>query len=366
MSKPSLKDQAIKAAAEDEARSAAAIAAGKLETERRNHQATKRELGKAQERITELETLMDRYTAIKPADMKVPKWLTPKVARTSRVHRATPVLMLSDLHLDEVVDLYEMDGINEYNREIAHQRMDRVIEGAVKLSRQYVAGVKFDGIVVTLLGDIITGEIHDELTATNEATVPQTITHWVPYLASALKYLADEFGKVHVPCVDGNHDRRYKKVPAKQRATSSNAWIIYSWLADLCRGDERITFSLTTSPEQIISVYDTTFLLTHGDGFRSAGGVGGIYPSLLKFLHRKEAMYARVGRHIDYTLMGHWHSLMWGQNFMVNSTPKGHDEYAKSMGFGLERPSQGMFIVTPENGVTFRMPVFADGGKAVR
>lgn len=337
-----------------------AAARARTVTEQTAHNATRRQLSKAQQRVEELESFLDRYQAIKPADAKVPKWLAPK-AKKSRVHHATPVLMLSDLHLDEVVDLHEMDGMNEYNREIAHQRMDRIIEGTVKLSQQYVAGVQFDGIVVPLLGDIITGEIHEELAMTNEAPVPVTIAHWVPYLASALKYLADEFGKVFVPCVDGNHDRRYKKIPAKKRAESSNAWIIYSWLADLCRDDERITFGLTTSPEQIINVYDTTFLLTHGDGFRSAGGVGGLYPSLLKFLLRKGQMYGQVGRHIDYTMMGHWHQLLWGQNFMVNSTPKGLDEYAKGMGFGFERPSQGLFIVTPENGVTQRMPVFCDG-----
>lgn len=326
---------------------------------RRERDTAKRLLRAAEDRVEELEKLMDRYAAIKPADAKVPKWLAPK-AKKAKVHHATPVLMLSDLHLDEVVDLHEMDGMNEYSRDIAHKRLERIIEGAVKVSKTYVAGLHFDGIVVPLLGDIITGEIHEELAVTNEAPVPVTISHWVPHLASALKYLADEFGKVFVPCVDGNHDRRYKKIPAKKRAESSNAWIIYSWLADLCRDDPRITFGLTTSPEQIINVYDTSFLLTHGDGFRSAGGIGGIYPSMLKFLLKKQQMYGNVGRHVDFTLMGHWHQLLWGQDFMVNGSSKGYDEYAKSGGFGFERPSQGLFIVTPENGVTHRMPVYAD------
>lgn len=326
---------------------------------RRERDAAKRLLRASEERVTELEDLMDRYAAIKPADAKVPKWLAPKKTK-SKAHVGTPVLMLSDLHLDEVVDLHEMDGLNEYNREIAHARLERIIESTVKLTSTYVAGIHFDGIVVTMLGDIITGEIHEELAMTNEAPVPVTISHWVPHLASALKYLADQYGNVFVPCIDGNHDRRYKKIPAKKRAESSNAWIIYSWLADLCRDDKRITFGLTTSPEQIINVYDTKFLLTHGDGFRSAGGIGGIYPSMLKFLLKKQQMYGNAGRHIDYTLMGHWHQLIWGQDFMVNGTPKGYDEYAKSGGFGLERPSQGLFVVTPENGVTQRMPVFGD------
>jgi hypothetical protein len=102
----------------------------RLATVRRERDTAKRLLRASEDRVRELEELMDRYSAIKPADAKVPKWLAPKKAK-SKVHHATPVLMLSDLHLDEVVDLQEMDGMNEYNRDIAHKRMERIVEGAV-------------------------------------------------------------------------------------------------------------------------------------------------------------------------------------------------------------------------------------------
>lgn len=350
----SLRDQAE----QDVQADATAAVQAKLDGERKAHAATRRELVKRDARVSELEGLLDRYSVIKPEDAKVPKWMTKP--RRSKQHHATPVLMLSDLHLDEVVDLHEMDGLNEYDRAIAHQRIERIVEGTVKLAKQYVAGVHHDGIVVPLLGDIITGDIHDELARTNEAPVPATIAHWVPALASAIEHLADEFGRVHVPCVDGNHDRTYKRVPAKKRAESSNAWIVYSWLADMFRGDERVTFGLTTASEQIISVYDTSFLLSHGDGFRSAGGVGGIYPSMNKWLLRKHDLYGSAGKSWDYALIGHWHQLIWGRDVIVNGSTKGLDEYAKSMGFGFERPQQALFIVTPENGIVQRLPVFGD------
>lgn len=342
----------------DSAYAEVANVAASLESERKKHQATRRELAKAQERTTELEGLLERYATVKPDDQKVPKWLGRKPPR--KEHHATPVLMFSDLHLDEVVDRYEMDGLNEYDRDIARARIERVTEGAIDLAANYVSGVELDGIMVPFLGDIVTGDIHDELARTNESPVPATIAHWVPFLASMLRHLADHFGTVHVPCVDGNHDRTYKRVPAKKRAESSNAWIIYNWMADMCRDDERITFGISTSPEQVVSVYDTRFLLSHGDGFRSSGGIGGIYPSMNKWLLRKHDMYGSAGKQWDYALIGHWHQLIWGRDVVVNGSTKGLDEYAKSMGFGFERPSQAMFIVTPENGIVQRMPVFAD------
>ena len=225
-----------------------------------------------------------------------------------------------------------------------------------------MSGVEFDGIVVALNGDIITGEIHHELAVTNEAPTMATIVHWVPKLASAIVHLADSFGKVHVPCTDGNHDRdpSKRRTPAKRRAESSFAWIIYSWLADLLRDDDRITFSLTTAPGQIYSVYGTVMHQIHGDGFRSQGGVGGLYPSMLKYLLRQDALYSAHNQRIDCHLIGHWHQLLFGPNFCVNGSLKGYDEYAKSLGFGFELPRQALMIVTPERGIVQQMPVYCD------
>ena len=333
------------------------LRARNLELERERDR-LKTALSNSVNRTDELEHFLERYSTIKARDMRIPAWLKPKPS--SRKHHATPVLLLSDLHLDEVVEAAEMDGINEYNRKIAEERLVEVVESTIKLVRDYIGGVEIDGIVVAILGDIITGEIHEELAKTNEASPTASIVHWVPLLAAALKRLADEFGAVFVPCVDGNHDRTQKQTPKKKRAESSFAWVIYNWLADTLRDDDRITFSITPSNEQIFTVYETAFLLSHGDSFRSSGGIGGLYPSLLKWILRRKDYYSQTGNRFDYALIGHWHQLLWGRDFIVNGSLKGHDEYAKDGGFGFERPQQALFIVTPENGIVQRLPVFAN------
>jgi hypothetical protein len=335
-----------------------AAAKARTEAEQRAHAATRRELVRANEHNAKLEALLDRYQVVKPSDMKVPKWTSRKASK--KAHRATALLCLSDLHLDERVDLAEMSGMNEYNRAIAERRLEHVVEGTVKLASTYVSGVTWDGIVVALNGDILSGDIHDELARTNEAPTTASVTHWVPRLASALRYLADEFGQVFVPCTDGNHDRTYKKIPAKQRAESSFAWVVYNWLADVLRDDERITFSITTAPGQVYPIYDTTFHQSHGDAFRSAGGVGGLYPSMLKHIHRLDAMWAAQGVSVDCHLFGHWHQYLSGPNFIVNGSLKGYDEYARSSAFRPEPPRQALAVVTPERGIVQQMPVYAE------
>lgn len=350
----------LRAAAESNAAYAeAANMAAKLESERKRHQATRRELAGSQERVGELEQILERYTAVSPGDVSVPGWCRPKA--NAKAHHATALLMLSDLHLDEVVDLDEMSGMNEYSRAIAERRLKAVVDGAVRLCHDYVAGVEIDGIVVALNGDILTGDIHDELARTNEAPPMASITHWVPLLASAIRHLADEFGQVFVPCTDGNHDRFYHRIPAKRRAESSLAWVLYNWLAESLRDDDRITFRVTTAPGQVYPIYSTVFHQTHGDGFRGGGGIGGIYPPMLKYLLNMDSMWSQNGHVIDCHLLGHWHQYKTGENFIVNGSMKGYDEYARSKGFAFEPPRQALAIVTPERGITMQMPVYADG-----
>lgn len=337
-----------------------AAATARLKAREGELAASKRANGRLQKEVETLTQLLDRFAFVKPEDARTPKWLAAP-NRKQRRHHATAVIMLSDLHLDEVVDLHEMDGINEYDRAIAERRLHRIVEGAVKLLRTYVSGIELDGLVTALIGDIITGVIHDELARTNEAPPAASIAYWVPIIASALVWLADELDiPIHVPCVDGNHDRFYGKPHMKQRAETSLAWIIYNWLADHLRDDPRITFGITVAAEQLVDVYSTRLLLSHGDSFRSQGGVGGLYPSMLKWLLRRHAMYSQTKQDFDFALIGHWHQTLWGQDFFVNGSLKGYDEYAKHLGFTFERPQQQMFLVTPERGVVQRISIHAD------
>ena len=73
-----------------------AAASARLETERKGHAATRRELARTQERVDELERLLDRYQVIQQAHMKVRRWMASKL--TAKAHRSTALLQLSDLH----------------------------------------------------------------------------------------------------------------------------------------------------------------------------------------------------------------------------------------------------------------------------
>lgn len=285
-----------------------------------------------------------------------PAWLaTPP--KSSKKHHATPWLMLSDLHLDEVVLPAELHGINSYNRTIALQRLDRVFTGAVGITRDYWSGVTYDGIVCILGGDIFSGNIHDELRETNEDTLLGSVDFWIDPLAAGIAMLADTFGKVHVPVVVGNHGRTTRKPRAKQRARDNFDWFIGRALQRLFRADKRITFDIPDSADALVKAYDKTVLVTHGDQTSGGAGIGGIWPPIMRLDARKSQRQAAVNMPYDLMVMGHWHQLVFGPKFIINGSLKGYDEYAMVSNFGYEVPQQALWLMTPEHGITWRAPV---------
>lgn len=287
-----------------------------------------------------------------------PKWLTA-VPKSKTAHHATAHLLLSDLHLDEVVRPEEMRGINAYNRDIALQRLTRTAEGFVKVCRDYWSGHIYDGAVVALGGDVFSGEIHDELRESNEEPLIGSLVFWLDPLADVLRVIADEFGKVHVPVVVGNHGRTSRKPRAKFRARSNFDWAIAHALARTFAGDQRVSFDIPDSADCRFPVYGQHTLLTHGDQATGGAGIGGIWPPIMRLVARKRAQGDATGQPFHTMICGHWHSYVQGPDFIVNGSVKGYDEYAMVSNFAYEVPQQAAWLETPEHGRTWTAPIFS-------
>lgn len=305
-------------------------------------------------RIEQLE-LVSRYSG---RALQIPKWLTKPAAKRDRA--ATLVTVLSDTHFDEVVNPSEIDGRNAYDRTIAELRLERYFQQVIRLSRDYMTGMTYDGVVLMLGGDLVSGDIHDELLQTNQAQTLDTVLHWSGRLAAGIGLLADEFGRVHVPVVVGNHGRRSRKPKAKGRARDNYDWIIGQLIARQFDGDSRVTFQIPDGTDALVEIHDTRLLLTHGDQVSGGGGIGGIWPPVMRMIAKK-----RVRTAFDAVVMGHWHQLLMAPSagIVVNGSLKGEDEYASVMNFAPERAQQALFTVAPGQGVTFSAPVFCDDRK---
>ena len=286
-------------------------------------------------------------------DKAVPTWLAP----ASAGGKAIVNLVLSDLHFDEVVRPEAVNHVNAYNRRIAELRLERTFRKAVQLPRDYMSGVTYDGIVVHLAGDMFSGDIHEELTRTNEATPLESLLYWLDPMAAGLELLLEHYPKVHVVSVPGNHDRTTRKPVHKGRVETSLHYVYSRLLEREFAGRKRITWDIPLAPDAYTQVYDTRILTTHGDRYKGGSGIGGILVPILRGDARTRQRQSAIGQPYDLQVMGHFHQYIAGPGVLINGSLKGYDEYAWNNSFQFEQPQQALFLVTPEHGASFHMPI---------
>jgi hypothetical protein len=323
-----------------------------------------RDAERLQAKVDELQHTLNVVESAEGARLTPPKWLAKPKSKTG--HRATLALLLSDTHFDEVVEPGEIHGLNAYSRRIAELRLEAWAQNAVKIARHHLAGVDFDGVVLMLGGDMFSGDIHEELQQTNADSILGSLLHWSERLAAAIDLLSDSFGAVHVPVVPGNHGRTSRKPRAKLRARTNYDWLLAKMLERHYQADKRVTFAIGDSADVQFDVYGHGQLLTHGDQTRGGGGIGGIYPPIMRMRARKAQRAMAIGRPFETLWMGHWHQLLTTPNLVVNGSLKGYDEYAAISNFEYEPARQALALITPEHGITVQCPVFCVDRKKER
>jgi hypothetical protein len=272
-----------------------------------------------------------------------------------------PTLFASDFHWGEVVDSTQIGGVNEFDMAIAHERLRTLVEVAIDLLRNHIAqDGEYPGIVFPLGGDMVSGDIHEELSATNEQEMMPVVVDLWGALVWAIERLADEFGQVFVPCVTGNHGRNTKKIRAKGRVYTSFDWLLYQFLAKRFEGDPRVKFLIPNGSDAYYSVMGHRYLLTHGDQFRGGDGLIGALGPIIRGDHRKRSRNSQINQEYDTMLLGHWHQLIQLQRLIVNGSLKGYDEYASTNNFPFEKPRQALWLTHPDHGITFSAPVNVD------
>lgn len=295
-----------------------------------------------------------------------PKWVTDtsKVSKSSGV----PMVFWSDWHYGEVVNKEEVGGVNEFNKEIADKRIELLVNRTIDLCMNHMTNPKYPGIVVALGGDMISGDIHEELQDTNWGYTLEIVNELVDKLASALETMADTFGNVFVPCVVGNHGRSTRKPRMKGRVQTSFEWNIYVQLAKHFKKDKRIHFLIPNEADARFNILGHRFLLTHGDslGVRGGDGIIGAIGPIMRGSIKVGRLESQIGRDFDTIMMGHWHQyipLCSGRSggILVNGCIKGYDEYARlSLRAPFAPASQALLFVHQDVGITAHWNVFVD------
>lgn len=301
--------------------------------------------------IKELKTVNDFAAQIKRGTE------TFKIAKSQSSggkSEATAFLIASDWHMEEEVKKEKVNGLNEYNLEIASKRAEYFFKNGLKLVNIAARDVSIKEVVVALLGDFGSGNIHEELLEICLLQPMDAILFIQKHIIAGLEYmLANSSYNITVPCIVGNHMRITEKVHHSTEQENSLEYYMYKNIAQYFAKEKRITFIIPNSDDCYLPVYGYTIRFVHGHQFKFAGGVGGVTIPLIKWLNIQNGNIKA-----DYTCIAHWHQYFSGKNFMCNGSGIGFNCYGKK--FGYEPPRQGFFLIDSRFGRTIEAPILLE------
>ena len=266
---------------------------------------------------------------------------------------ATAVAIASDWHVEETVDPKNVNGLNEFNLDIAEKRINKFFKNVVRLTEIQRKGAKIDRLVLVLGGDLMTGYIHDELRETNSLSPTQTVIWLQDRIATGLELLSKNFSEIVIPCVMGNHGRTTLKPRHATSAANSYEWMLYKTLEKYLSG--KATWQVADSYHLFVEIYNKLLRVHHGDGLRYQGGIGGLTIPVEKAI---AAWNKSITADLD--IFGHWHQSQQNPKWVCNASLIGHNAYAIAIKAGYEPPSQTYFIYDKKHGRTVTAPIFLD------
>lgn len=303
--------------------------------------------------------------AVNAKVFKSPRASSLRPSPKNKVLGGVPTLFLSDWHVGEQVDPDQIEGANQYNMEIAKERASHTFNRAKTELFTNLSGFRYDGIVIAFGGDMVSGNIHEELTRTNQKAVPECMVYTAEIIAQEIVQMADCFEEVYVPCVGGNHGRLDVKTVAKQAALNNLDYMLYLMIESLVKGmlgsANNVVFNISKSLDTQYSVYGVRYLLTHGDQFRESTNSSTFWPNLIEAARKKNERSRSMGNDtFDYMLCGHFHKYGAVGNVIVNGSLKGYDEWVYKQNFSLEAPTQALWITHPHDRFLRHIPIFAE------
>lgn len=254
---------------------------------------------------------------------------------------ATAVAVASDWHWAESVHFDNVNGLNEFNTTIAKQRAENFFRNIVKLTEIFREHSQIDTLVLALLGDFINGELREESMQNNGELVMDEVLGVYEVLMSGIKYILDntELNLV-IPCHSGNHGRITKKIHVATEAGNSLEYMMYHMLARHYKSNSRVKFIIPTSYSSFLDVNGFIIRFHHGHFQKYNGGVAGIFLPV-----KKKISQWNKARHADLDVMGHFHQVRDGGDFICNGSLVGWNEFAFSIGADYEQPKQVFFLV---------------------
>lgn len=239
--------------------------------------------------------------------------------------RATAIVVLSDWHTEERVDPRTISGMNAFDLDIAAKRIKTCFQKACELIDAERRMSQIRDLVLAVLGDMITGYIHEELVEGNYLSPTEACLFVQDQLSSGIDYIRKHAGckSVTVACSYGNHGRTTLKKRIATGAKNSYEWLLYNQLARTYKNTPNLRWQIANGMFNWLNIQNKNIRLHHGDTFKYMGGIGGITVPILRGIAQLDR-----AKTADLDIFGHWHQFMSHRKFIVNNSLIGFSAYA--------------------------------------
>jgi len=293
-------------------------------------------------------------SAIEPISEREPILFPKKLKKGTLVE---PVMHITDTHVGAVQEPNEIEGFNAFDPAIAHQRSILYAQKWLKWVNDHTTAHHIQEASVIITGDLISGDIHDELRITNAYPSPVQVVESARDIALQISMIAPYFRKVKIHFItEDNHSRLTKKPQAKEAGLNSLnylvAMLVQSYIANLSNVEMHIYAML----EKVVHVNHRQYLITHGHNVRGWMGVpwygierkvGKEAQARLQLIMQEIERAKEIGFH-KY-VFGHFHSPIFVELYIGGASLQGTDAYDHQAGrYG--GPGQGAWMVHPEYG----------------
>lgn len=269
---------------------------------------------------------------------------------------AVVFMIASDWHTEEEVRRSTVLGKNVYNLDIAKQRSDFFWDKSARLIKKESKDVIIKKVVIGLLGDFITGRLHEPNLEVCSLRPVEAIIYVQELIESGLIHMLNNTKKdlkFVVVCKAGNHSRITKKVHHANEMGNALEYSMYYNLKKRFKNEDRIEFVIDDSYLTYINCFGLRIRFHHGHAIRYYGGVGGITIPM----NKANAQWD-VDTPADISVCGHLHQYVSMRRWLANGSLIGYSPYAMANKFEFEPPSQAFFLVDNKRGKTISMPIY--------
>jgi hypothetical protein len=291
---------------------------------------------------TRLRCLVDELrVATRPANILVYK--QPKWERVDAVACA----IASDWHVEEEVVPAAVHGLNEYNLDVARRRSEFFFKNWLRLTDIMARETKIKTMFLAGLGDFFSGWIHPELLAANLLAPGAAARFCKGLFISGIEYLLKNSDyRLEGVLIPGNHGRMTDQVHHSDPTGTSLETVMYDGICDRFHANPRVNLEVSEHAMRYRQFFERfNMRMIHGYEVKFGGGVGGITIPIKKALAQWNGAVKA-----DLTVMGHFHQLHDGGDFLANGSLIGYNTYAQAIKAQYEEPRQAFFMIHARNG----------------